>query len=332
MGAEASELTVAFLEVDRGDATVVLTPGGSEAMLVDCGMGSAASVLDFLQQARVRLLKLVVITHSDLDHVGGVVELLKNFKGQTEYLAFLPDRVRQANIDADRNYRVLLREIAQLLRDGIVYSSPYAGEEFKFDELVVSILHPTAAEFFDALSQNNRNDASVVLRLEYQECRILLGADVQKQGWQWMKDRSTDLAADIFKFPHHGAWYDGNPSLSEILDLIHPSTVIISVNSNNRYNHPSIETLQLLQTHSAIARFACTQATAKCHKELSSVSSKARSILKGVSWQTQVSESCPCAGTIIAHVSKGAVDLIPSQEQHQLIIKLLDHPQCKINK
>jgi len=330
MDAKASELTVAFLEVDTGDTTVVLIPGGGEAMLVDCGMGSADNVLDFLKQAEVRLLKLVMITHSDLDHAGGVIELLNNFGGQTAYLAFLPDRVRQASTYADRSYRVLLREIAQLWREGATPCSPYAGVRFEFGELIVSVLHPAEADFFAALSQNNRNDASVVLRLEYQERRILLGADVQKQGWQWMKDRGTDLAADIFKFPHHGAWYNGNPSLSEILDLVHPSTVIVSVNSNNRYGHPSMETLKLLRTHSSIVRFVCTEATTKCHQELLSVSSKARSILEGVSWQTQGDAACPCAGTIVAHVYKGAVDLVPSQEQHQLIIKLLDCPQCKI--
>jgi len=332
MDVKASELTVAFLAVGEGDATIILVPGCAEAILVDCGQGSAASVLDFLEQTKVRLLKLVVITHSDLDHCGSMVGVLNNFEGQTACLAFLPDRVRQLNPIEDRNYRLLLREIAQLWREGTIPCSPYAGVSFKFGELIVSILHPAQADLLDALSQNNRNDASVVLKLEYQECRMLLGADVQKQGWKWMKDRGTDLAADVFKFPHHGAWYNGNPSLNEVLDLVHPSTVIVSVNSNNRYDHPSIETLKLLRTHNAITRFACTQATAKCHQDLHSVSSKARSILKSVSWQTQGGEACPCAGTIVAHVSKGVLDLTPSEKQHQLIIELLDCPQCKINK
>ena len=327
MDARPSEASVIFLEVDRGDATIVLVPGGGEAILVDCGVGSAATVLDLLDRAKVRLLSLVTITHSDLDHAGGVVEFLNNFEGQTARIAFLPDRVR-TGVDADRSYRVLLREMAQLLRQGVTPVDPYAGTRFEFGELILSVLHPAKADFLDALSRNNRNDASVVLRVEYQERRILLAADVQKQGWQWMKDRGTDLSADIFKFPHHGAWYDGSPSLAEILDLVHPSTVIMSVGSGNQYEHPSMETLQLLRAHSPGVRVMCTQVTGKCHEDLSSVSSKARAILEGTDWQTQGNKACPCGGTIVAHMSKEVLELIPSQELHHKVIALLDCPQC----
>ena len=254
------------------------------------------------------------------------------FRGPTTRLAVLPDRVRSTDPQANRKYCLLLRDSAQLLRQGTESWLPYAGKKIKLGDVTISVLHPSVADHLEALSRGNANDSSVVLRIDYAGARILLGADVQRRGWQWMVDRNTDLKADVFKFPHHGAWYDGEPSLSQILDLVDPSVVVISVGSTNGYGHPSLETLRLLRSLQSKVRFVCTQATNQCHGEPEAIATQVRELLPlesqgGNSFQKK--QSCPCAGNITVRISSKGVEVSPTPEQHGRVIDLFENPQCR---
>ena len=196
----------------------------------------------------------------------------------------------------------------------------------------MSVLHPAKADRLDALATSNPNNSSIALRIDYAGGRILLGADVEKQGWQWMVDRDADLKADVFKFPHHGAWYDGEPPLSKILHLVDPSVVVISVGSTNSYGHPSIETLRLLRSLQASVRFLCTQVTSQCHGEPEGIANQARELLppenrNGHSFRNL--RSCPCAGKVTVRISSSGVATSPTVEQHDRVIDLFENPQCR---
>lgn len=328
---EQSELVATFIDVGQGDSTVAVLPDGG-GLLVDCAGGSAPIVVDHLEGAQVSTLELVVVTHSDLDHAGDVVDVVNGFQGLTRRLAVLPDRPRKEDAQADRRYRLLLRNLAQLLRNGVESWVPYEGAEIQLGGVYVSVLHPSQADLLQALSQGNPNNCSVVLRLEYAGARILLGADVQRQGWHWMMQRKADLKADVFKFPHHGAWYDGNPPLGDVLDRIDPSTVIVSVGSTNAYGHPSQETFSLLRSRNAEIRFVCTQATNRCHSELEAVAPTARDLLPienrgGHSFRRR--QACPCAGSVTVRISTGGIAISPTPEQHGRVIDLFESPQCR---
>lgn len=81
-------MTVTFLDVGQGDSTVVALPAG-DGLLVDCPTGSDHTVVDKLEGASITTLNLVVITHSDIDHAGGVVDVIKSFNGNTLRVAYL---------------------------------------------------------------------------------------------------------------------------------------------------------------------------------------------------------------------------------------------------
>ena len=326
------ELSAIFLDVGQGDSTVVVLPDGG-GVLVDCPAGSAPAVVDQLERAQITSLDLVVISHSDLDHAGGIVDTIRGFQGVTTKVAFFPDRVRDPDRDANRKYRRLLQNLAGLVRQGVeLLCEPHAGQALEFGDVTISILHPAREDRLDALAQANPNDSSITLRVDYAGVGILLPADLQRQGWQWMVDRGADLKADVFKFPHHGSWYDGEPPLGEILDLVDPSVVIISVGTTNGYGHPSMETLELLRSRHGSVRFLCTQATDKCHDEPGSIASQARGLVPqenrgGHSFGNQ--RSCPCAGTITVRLSADELTTSPTLEQHSRIIDLFANPQCR---
>ena len=327
------ELSAMFVDVGQGDSTVVVLPDGG-GLLVDCPPVAAPAVVDQLEKAQVTSLNLVVVSHSDLDHAGGIVDVIEGFQGETAKVAFFPDRVRDQNRRAGMKYRRLLQNLAGLVRrQGVeLLCEPHAGQVMEFGDATISILHPAKEDRLDALAQGNPNDSSITLRVDYAGAGILLPADLQRQGWQWMVDRGEVLKADVFKFPHHGSWYDGEPSLSKILELVDPSVVIVSVGSRNSYGHPSIETLKLLRSHHGSVRFLCTQATDKCHMEPESIASQARDLVPaenqgGHSFRDQ--GSCPCAGTITVRLSTDGVTTSPTPEQHSRVIDLFANPQCR---
>jgi len=327
---EQSNLNVAFLDVGQGDSTVIIPPDGRSAILVDCPEGRAPVVFDFLEAHGIQVIEYAFITHSDIDHAGGMVDLINQFRslgGEVRYLAYLHDRLLSG-----KKYRHFLREVAAIERMGIQPFYPYASDRIvEIDGILLKILHPTRADCSDALAMANRNDISVVLRIEYAGRRMLLGADVQGQGWSWIASRHTDLQADIFKFPHHGAWYDKGTLIPEILDRIRPGYVIISVGTRNNYNHPSENTFKELRKRSEILRFLCTQATFQCHSDFSCIREQIFSLLPSDSqfvFSQRDEKACPCAGTIFARISDSGIVVSPTTKEHALIIDCFNTPQC----
>lgn len=227
---------------------------------------------------------------------------------------------------------MLLQDLAQLIREGVQYHSPYTGEVTEFGQVSVSILHPNPEDHSDGLARSQRNDCSIVVRLEYAGSRVLLAADIESQGWQWILDRNTDVRADVLKFPHHGAWHEGGPQLDEIIDAVEPSVVVISVGSTNSYGHPANSVLEALRSRQGHLRMLCTQATPKCHSGLQEVAATARSLLSDNSrggHSFRRSDACPCAGHVTVRLSSAGVDISPTLSEHESIIDLFESPQCR---
>ncbi len=326
-----AETVITFLDVGQGDSTVASFPDGG-GLLLDCASGAAPIVVDYLERVKISSLELVAVTHSDVDHAGGIMDVINSFEGPSQQITFFRDRLMPADQKSEQKYLIMLRQVAQLMRDGISYWEPVAGTEFQSGGVSLSFLHPTIEDHIDALSRRNRNDASVALKLEYAGFRVLLGADIQRRGWEWILDRDIDLKADVFKFPHHGGSYSGEPSLDKILDLVAPEVVIISVGSTNGYGHPALETLELLRSHRSEPRIICTQATNRCHAGVASLASQLRDLLPtdsrgGNSYR--LNRSCPCAGNITVKISNDGVMVQPTPKEHDLVIDLFEKPQCR---
>ena len=326
-----SELVAKFLDVGQGDATLVVLPEG-DGVLVDCAAGAVPYVMDQLEEARVANLELMVVTHSHVDHAGDFIDVIDNFTGQIRRLAVLHDRT-SSNVQSERRYKMWFRDLLQQMsRRGIAHWLPYAGNEMQIGDVAISVLHPSSIDHLKAVSRGNPNDSSVVLRIDYAGARILLGADVQQNGWQWMLDQDSDLKADVFKFPHHGAWYEGEPSLNEIMDRVDPSVVVISVGTTNRYGHPSPQTLRLLRSRQGSVRFMCTAATPRCHGKPEAIAPQVRELMPSESQgghSCHHSRSCPCAGHVTIRISGNGVEVSPTLEQHRRVIDLFEMPQCR---
>jgi competence protein ComEC len=78
--AAAKPLEIYFIDVEGGQATLVLTPAG-ESVLIDAGYGGrvggrdAGRILEAMRDAGIDRLDFVIVTHFHPDHAGGVAEL-----------------------------------------------------------------------------------------------------------------------------------------------------------------------------------------------------------------------------------------------------------------
>jgi competence protein ComEC len=301
------ELLVAFLDVGQGDASVILLPGGRQAVLVDCGRGGSAAVLDYLRQSSILELPLVFMTHSDEDHVGGMLEVLDNFWGTVGALAFLPDRV--VNMSENPHYRHLLRGLGRYKRQQpCAYWRPVDGKTRTLQGTTLTVLHPADEDHWEAVGSGQQNESSVVLRIEYLGRRFLLAADAERRAWRWMLSRQTDIRADVFKCPHHGGW---DPRLPQILSLVSAHLLVISVGSMNSHSHPQPKTLAALRAYTSAGgkRLMCTQVTRRCN--------------------AGVRSAVGCAGTVAVSVSPNGVFVTPTEQTHDAIVNGWSAPQCR---
>lgn len=307
---EDDEITVAFVNVGQGDSTVVTLPDAVTALVIDCPMKRRQAVIEYLLQKGITTIH-VFITHSDADHFGGTIALLENFV-DVQTVAYNHDRF-QVGPGLRRTHRLLRKLWTQR---GFTTLSPHTDDHWTWQGVDVEVLHPSDENLKFSYSEDDTNNASIVLRVTFAQRRILLTADVQKQGWQWILERATDLRADVLKFPHHGAWFDDaerRPPLEDILQQVDPSLVVLSVGTRNPYKHPHPETFSLLRKRAEL-RFVCTEATPHCHPPLA----------------TLRNGSVPCAGTVEIAIGKGTLRVKPTITDHDNMIRKLDKPQCKV--
>lgn len=106
-----SEITVAFLDVGQGDASVIILPDHTSAIIIDCSRSQV--VIDYLEKKGIDTLNRVFLTHSDQDHIDGIVELIQNFVEEMGPICSLEYNHDTSLIGGNRKF--LLRHIAQLV-------------------------------------------------------------------------------------------------------------------------------------------------------------------------------------------------------------------------
>lgn len=225
-GGETKDLELYFLDVGQGDSQLINMPGDAQ-ILIDGGKGP--KVLNEL--ARVlkpadRYIDLVIVTHPDFDHYGGLIDVFKTYdvglvitNGRKGAAAAYQDFKR---VIAERN----IKEINLL-----------EGDRIKYEDIILTALSPKKSD----LLEKETNDSGIVLMLEKGGLRALYTADI---GFDKEREllRKYDLSAQILKVAHHGSKY---ATSREFLKEVSPKVSVIGVGKNN-YGHPTNEVLTRL--------------------------------------------------------------------------------------
>lgn len=236
------ELNVTMLDVGQGECVGIETRE-HHVYLVDAGSTSKKKtgqyqIIPWLKYIGTRGVEGIFITHWDEDHISAVGELLEWSKSSRVKIRriFLPDVALK-----DEVLEALLQQIEEA-EISVEYLS--AGEHMTDGALQISCLHPYAKKV-----PEDRNDASLVLRLSQGDFQMLLTGDLEKSGEDWLVEQArpatqNPLRCTILDAGHHGT---SNATGEALLDLAQPGVVLISCGKNNRYGHPAPETLQRLE-------------------------------------------------------------------------------------
>jgi competence protein ComEC len=219
-------LRVTVLDVGQGDA-ILLQPADGAPVLVDGGPPGDDLVAK-LREAGVGSLGVVVVTHEQSDHTGGVEELLGRLAiGDLVY----------ARLGSD------LRAEASAV--GSVPTRLVAGDTVHSGGLRLEVLWPPAELLTEPLAGADPNSQALVLLARWCKFSMLLTADAEAG------EVPIDPGpVDVLKVAHHGS---DDPGLGALLDRTTPRLAVISVGEGNSYGHPTPGTLAELAAHEIFA-------------------------------------------------------------------------------
>ncbi len=249
---QQSNLKITFLDVGQGDAIYMESRSGT-TYLVDGGSSDVKRVgisrlQPFLLSQGKASIDYTFMTHSDMDHISGLKELMNSGKIKIRNL-ILPDIGNK-----DDTYKEI-EALAKVNKIKLHYIK--TGDIIKDGKLTIFCLHP-APEFVG----ENTNSYSTVLSVKYGDFDLLLTGDLEgkeeikvikelknKELWEKQAQKDSDvlypeLRYDILKIAHHGSKYSTG---REFLTQIRPEYSIISCGKNNRYGHPHMELVGRLE-------------------------------------------------------------------------------------
>lgn len=236
--ARASDRTlrVSFLDVGQGDAILIEAPGGNQ-VLIDGGPGrKILSELGGALPFYDRSLDLVVATHPDNDHIGGLPLVLANY----DVAGFLESGTASETAIAAALAAAIKAESAPTLlaKQGMRIELGGGAE--------LEILSALPAEALAKAGESN--PASLVAKLTYGATSFLFTGDApQVVERKLLFEDGKNLDVDVLKVGHHGSKTSSAP---DFIAATSPQYSIISVGADNRYGHPDAETLSRLQSAS----------------------------------------------------------------------------------
>jgi len=177
-----------------------------------------------------KTIDAIVITNPDADHIGGFLDVLKNYK--VNY-AFEPGTLNDSKIFQSLKAEVRNKKIPDILAEKGMRLDIGGGA-------VINILFPDR----DVRTWAT-NDGSVVAKLSYGGTSIMLTGDATMETEKIVLSEYSKeaLASDILKVAHHGS----HTSTSEdFVKSVSPAYALISDGRNNKYGHPHKETLNTL--------------------------------------------------------------------------------------
>lgn len=231
-------MRVVMFDIGQGDSILIISPN-RQTMLIDGGNSAkdgSEVILPYLKVNGFDRLNVMVLTHPDADHVGGLPEVLRGIP---------VDRVvSTGQVHTTQIYAEFLQEL-KTARDerGTEVIRGVAGAEIPFDAAVkVEVLGPDP----EAVTADDLNNASVVLRLTYGQVSVLFTGDAEQDEETWMISNKKDLSAQILKVSHHGSQTGSSDAL---LKAVGAQVGLISCGADNRYGHPHAEVLERLARH-----------------------------------------------------------------------------------
>ena len=222
-------LTVTFLDVGQGDSILLRDASGFD-VLIDGGQPEAGpTVVAYLRQKGVDSIDVLVASHPDSDHIGGLITVLK--ATDIPILALIYNGYPGSSDTWDH---FLTAASAR----GLTPTAAQFPGDFTWGEMTAHVLNPDPG-----LENPDTNDASLVLRVDHGEVNFLFTGDISSAVEDNVTAHGTPAASEVLKVAHHGS---GSSSSASFLDSVDPRDSVIEVGIGNEYGHPDADTIQRL--------------------------------------------------------------------------------------
>jgi len=218
VGENEGRLRVIFLDVGQGASQLLISPSG-KTMLIDAGNNDREQqMVDDLHAYGIDHLDIVIGTHPDADHIGGLDRVIDEFPIGEVYMPKI-----QSNT---KTYESLLTSIKN---KGLKVKTAKSGIRFDWDEEVgAEMLAPVTVS-------EDANNMSAVVRITYGDSSYLLTGDAERESEQAMLSSGRELRADVMLVGHHGSNSSTSPAF---LKRVNPKYAVIQVGKDNSYGHP----------------------------------------------------------------------------------------------
>jgi competence protein ComEC len=226
-------LAISFLDVGQGDAAALRTPAG-QWIVIDGGPRAPGNdagrrvVVPYLRRQGARGVALMISTHSDADHLGGLPAVIA---------AFPPRLVIEPGEPLARP--LYFEFLAAVEAAGSRWRAARAGDRITLDSVSIQVLSPDDEWMGVPVDVN---DHGVVVLVTYGTTRVLFQADAGVPVEERLA--GTVGPVDLLKVGHHGS---RSASSEEWLAELSPPVAVISVGARNRYGHPAPEVLERLR-------------------------------------------------------------------------------------
>ncbi len=232
---EHDPLEVHFLNIGQGDATLVQYLG-SYQILIDGGPNGKKllSELSKVMPATDRTIEIVIMTHPDKDHFGGLISVMKTYS------------VKMILCNGQEADTAIFQQYKKVVKDQEIKEYTFGeGSEISIGKVLeLRSFNPDTT----VSSKSDRNEHSVVVRMDYGENSFLFTGDADSKTEDDMLKDQEDVDVDWLKIGHHGSKHS---TTDNFIKKVTPEQAIISCGKSNRYGHPHEDVLERLRSHNA---------------------------------------------------------------------------------
>ncbi len=272
-----SKLMISYMDVGQGDAAYIKVNGND--ILIDAGPRSnSKELLEQLKAKNIDDFELVIATHPHEDHIGGMVDVFKEYEVKAFYSPKITHTTKTYEnlvkavelviathphedhiggmVDVFKEYEVKAFYSPKITHTTKTYENlvkAVKDEGLKTKELkggmVIDLGEGAKFEVFTPQKSEYEelNDYSPIMKLSFGDTSYLFTGDAEKLAEEEaLAKYKTSLDSDVIKFGHHGS---SSSSSNAFIEAVSPKYGIISCAKDNKYGHPHRETLDIIKKY-----------------------------------------------------------------------------------